>query len=154
VPWRWLSDSVLFSVGWRSTSLLVCVLAGCSSAAALQGFGGRCFLATDCKPGLVCVTQPDQTRRCTNDLTAIEGTEDAGVAVTAPPAPARDSGVPVDVGAGSPGGGDGGSSGDDAGGASDGGSGGEGASGDDGALGDDGPGASSGDEASDALAQE
>jgi hypothetical protein len=42
-------------------------------------------LVTDCKPGLVCVTRADETRFCTNDLTAIASTEGNGGGAASPP---------------------------------------------------------------------
>ena len=118
---------------WRSTWLFASGLVACSSAAALQGPGGPCFLVGDCRPDLVCVTQPDQTRRCTNDLGGIESTEDAGAAVTPP---MRDSGPMADV-ATFPSPNDVGSSGDSAALGDDGSPGDSAGSGDDGSPGDD-----------------
>ncbi len=125
---------------WRSTWLFACALVACSSAAALQGPGGQCFLVSDCKPDLVCITQPDQTRRCTNNLGGIVSTEDAGAAVTPP---MRDSGPTADVAA-YPSPGDVGSSLDSAASGDDGSAGDSAGSGDDGSPGDD---ASAGDSA-------
>jgi hypothetical protein len=82
------------SVGWRSTWLLAVGLVACSDAAALQGPGGRCFLVSDCKPGFVCVTQADNSRRCSGDLSGIVSTEGADAASRPP---MRDSGPPAEA---------------------------------------------------------
>ena len=69
--------------------------------------GGTCALTSDCQEGYVCIKQPDGTRQCTNDLSSIQTTEDAGGGVdsgmaasdsTAPQgdssAPTQESGAP------------------------------------------------------------
>jgi hypothetical protein len=62
------------------TAALAGLPPACSSPADLRGEGGSCSQATDCQEGLVCVPQPDGTRKCSSDLTPIQSTEDASVA--------------------------------------------------------------------------
>lgn len=52
--------------------------AACSSNAPLVGAGGTCTLATDCQEGLACLPQKDGTSICSNDLAAVQATEDSG----------------------------------------------------------------------------
>jgi len=67
-----------------ATVALAALTPGCSSQEQLQGEGGQCTQATDCQEGLVCIPQPDGTRKCSGDLGAIQ--PDAGGAgdATAP----------------------------------------------------------------------
>jgi hypothetical protein len=57
---------------------LALALFGCSTKAKLLGQGGECLQATDCVDGLVCVPQNDGHRICSNDLSGVQSTEDAG----------------------------------------------------------------------------
>jgi hypothetical protein len=57
---------------------VACALGGCSSAPKLEGEGGPCQQVADCQMGLVCVKGPNDTKRCSKDLSSI---------VSATPAP-------------------------------------------------------------------
>jgi hypothetical protein len=75
-------------------------LQACSSPAALGGQGETCEQATDCQEGLACVPQPDGTRQCSNDLTPVQTTEEAGVNDAPAPMDAapQDGTTPQDTG--------------------------------------------------------
>ena len=47
------------------------------------------MLVSDCKLGLACVTQPDQTRKCSSDLSGIVSVEEGDAA---PPRSTYDAG--------------------------------------------------------------
>jgi hypothetical protein len=71
----------------------------CGQAAAPAASGDTCELSTDCQEGYVCITQPDGTRQCSNNLAAIQSTEEAGadapaMAAMDGTAPQGDSTVP------------------------------------------------------------
>jgi hypothetical protein len=79
----------------------------CGQAETPQGSGGTCQLTSDCQEGYVCITQQDGTRQCSNDLSSIQQSEEAGVEAAATPmtdggapplgdgaGPAADSGTP------------------------------------------------------------
>jgi hypothetical protein len=78
----------------------------CGQAETPEGSGGTCQLTSDCQEGYVCITQQDGTRQCSNDLSSIQQSEEAGVEAAAMPmmdggtpqgdgaAPAADSGTP------------------------------------------------------------
>jgi hypothetical protein len=78
----------IFSVLWIRTlaasgrTLLIVHVAyavgACSSAPKLEGEGGACQQVADCQMGLVCVKGPNDTKRCSKDLSSI---------VSATPAP-------------------------------------------------------------------
>jgi hypothetical protein len=80
-------------------------LAACSSKAKLAAQGGECLQATDCQDGLVCVPQKNAPSVCSNDLSGVQSTEEAGAPAArdatvrdAPSdAPARDTGQPADA---------------------------------------------------------
>jgi hypothetical protein len=92
---EFLIPSYASLVGSRSTwHLAPWALVACSSAPALQGPGGRCFLVSDCKKSLVCVTQADNSRICSSDLSGIVKTEDSGTLARPPMA---DAGHVADV---------------------------------------------------------
>lgn len=80
----------------------VATAAACKTAT-LASQGGECALATDCEPGLVCLTNKDGTRSCQSDLSSVTkpvdpGQKDTGTDATAdgdtPDAPV----VPTDDG--------------------------------------------------------
>jgi hypothetical protein len=83
----------------------------CSNAETPASSGGDCQVTSDCQEGYVCITQTDGTRQCSNDLSSIQTTEEAGTEGAAPPmegaapqgdsaAPPQDSGSPpADTGA-------------------------------------------------------
>ena len=50
----------------------------CGQAETPAASGGTCEQASDCQEGYVCITQPDGTRQCSNDLTSIQLTEEGG----------------------------------------------------------------------------
>lgn len=60
----------------------------CADREASLGAGSRCFLASECAPGLVCVPQEDGTRVCSSDLRGVQGEPPA-------PAPGSEAGAPV-----------------------------------------------------------
>ncbi|HEY3817080.1 MAG TPA: hypothetical protein VGL81_07915 [Polyangiaceae bacterium] len=70
----------------------------CGQAAAPAASGGSCQLTSDCQEGYVCITQPDGSRQCSNDLTSIQLTEEAGAEAAATPmdaaAPMGDGSAP------------------------------------------------------------
>ncbi|MGD0529731.1 MAG: hypothetical protein ABSE49_31635 [Polyangiaceae bacterium] len=78
----------------------------CGQAETPQGAGGTCQLTSDCQEGYVCITQQDGTRQCSNDLSSIQQSEEAGAEAAATPmmdgaapqgdgaAPASDGGTP------------------------------------------------------------
>ena len=74
------------------------MLAGeaCGQAETPAGSGGTCELTSDCQEGYVCITQPDGTRQCSNDLSSIQLSEEGGTEAGAMPmeAAAQDSGSP------------------------------------------------------------
>ena len=72
-----------YAAAAATVALLVQALS-CSSPAALQGQGGPCQQPSDCSPGLDCVPQANGTRICTNDLSSIVHTEEAGVEAATP----------------------------------------------------------------------
>jgi hypothetical protein len=45
----------------------------CGTDTTLAGAGEECFAATDCQPGLVCVSQRGGARSCSNDLSQVTG---------------------------------------------------------------------------------
>ena len=51
----------------------------CGQAETPAASGGTCEQASDCQEGYVCITQPDGTRQCSNDLSSIQLTEEAGM---------------------------------------------------------------------------
>ena len=50
----------------------------CNNSSQEVGQGGSCFQATDCLAGLICAPQKNGARICTNDLSSIQTTEEAG----------------------------------------------------------------------------
>jgi hypothetical protein len=70
----------------------------CGQAETPASSGGTCQQTTDCQEGYVCITQPDGTRQCSNDLTSIQLSEEAGMEAGATPmeaaAPQGDSAAP------------------------------------------------------------
>lgn len=76
------------------------MLAGeaCGQAETPAGSGGTCELTSDCQEGYVCITQPDGTRQCSNDLSSIQLSEEGGTEAGAMPmeaaAPQGDSAAP------------------------------------------------------------
>ena len=83
-----------------------CMVA-CSGAEKLQGKGGACLTADDCQMGLVCLLDAGV---CSNDLTSLVHTEEAGPKADAPvgdvvtdtpagDAPLDDGATPVPEGA-------------------------------------------------------
>jgi hypothetical protein len=84
-------------------SVLVVVAAvvtgeACGQAETPAGNGGTCQQTTDCQEGYVCITQPDGTRQCSNDLTSIQLSEEGGMEAGETPmeaaAPEGDSAAP------------------------------------------------------------
>jgi hypothetical protein len=59
---------------------LAAVAAGgaCGQPAPAESQGGTCEQSTDCQEGYVCITQPNGSRQCSNDLSSIQSTEEAG----------------------------------------------------------------------------
>ena len=55
----------------------------CGQPAPAESAGGTCEQSTDCQEGYVCITQPDGTRQCSNDLSSIQTTEEAGAEAAA-----------------------------------------------------------------------
>ena len=55
----------------------------CGQAETPAASGGTCEQASDCQEGYVCITQPDGTRQCSNDLTSIQLTEEGGMEAAA-----------------------------------------------------------------------
>ncbi len=58
-------------------AVVLAVAAACSTQAKLAGSGAQCFAATDCQEGLFCLPQKGGTSICSNDVSAIQMTEDA-----------------------------------------------------------------------------
>ncbi len=84
--------------------VVVCTLAlaeACGQAEAPAGSGGTCQLTSDCQEGYVCITQPDGTRQCSNDLAAIQQSEEAGPEAAAM-MPTTDGAAPQGDGAAPP----------------------------------------------------
>jgi hypothetical protein len=57
----------------------------CSTPESLQGNGGQCTQTTDCQPGLMCVPQKVGPGMCSNNLSTIVSTEEAGSQEGPPP---------------------------------------------------------------------
>lgn len=85
--------------------------AACGQQASPAGPGDTCEQATDCQEGYVCITQPDGSRQCSDNLSSIQTTEEAGMDAEAQgdapaaqdgSAPAPDGTAPADSGGGSP----------------------------------------------------
>ena len=72
---------------WSLVAAAVAVGAACSSPETLEAQGGPCFLATDCQEGLVCIPQPDGSRRCSSDLSSIQVPAEAGASDAVAPVP-------------------------------------------------------------------
>ena len=53
-------------------------IVACSASPKLAGMGETCLQATDCADGLVCIPQKGGSRVCSNDLSSIQTTEEAG----------------------------------------------------------------------------
>ncbi len=70
----------------------------CGQPAPPAASGDTCALTSDCQEGYVCIKQADGTRQCSNDLSSIQTTEEAGAEAAAMPmegaAPQGDSGAP------------------------------------------------------------
>jgi hypothetical protein len=59
--------------------------------------GGTCEQATDCQEGYVCIPQANGPRQCSNNLAAIQATEEGGAADDAE-TPEKEAGPPADGG--------------------------------------------------------
>jgi hypothetical protein len=74
----------------------------CGQAETPASAGGTCELTSDCQEGYVCIKQPDGSRQCSNDLSSIQETEEAGMEAAATPmeaaAPQGDSTAPPQEG--------------------------------------------------------
>ncbi|HZU85114.1 MAG TPA: hypothetical protein VE987_19415 [Polyangiaceae bacterium] len=72
-------------LAWWSKRLVTGALAlaaSCSSPEQPRGEGGQCFVVSDCRAPLVCLQQPDGTRRCSSQASLTSG-QDGGGAVPA-----------------------------------------------------------------------
>jgi hypothetical protein len=76
----------------------------CSTPENLQGNGGQCTQTTDCQPNLFCVPQKVGPGICTNNLSTIVSTEEAGATI-GDGAPKGDAPAPGDGGTTPPDGG-------------------------------------------------
>lgn len=63
---------IMAALGLTSVGL-VALEEGCSTTTEAVPYGGECFVASDCAPGLVCITQPNGARACTDDLSGSTG---------------------------------------------------------------------------------
>lgn len=76
-----------------ATVLSLATAAACKTAT-LAPQGGECALATDCEPGLVCLTNKDGTRACGSDLSGVTKPVDPGQKDTGTDAPTADADTP------------------------------------------------------------
>jgi hypothetical protein len=91
VRWRRLASVAL------AAAPLAALPFACSSPETLLGEGSRCFVTTDCEPGLFCVPQKGGAGVCSNNFDAIVSTEPVPGADAA--APAKDAAVATEGGA-------------------------------------------------------